>query len=246
MKCLELSLHEPHTNLALDEALLEECQAREGEEVLRFWESARYFVVMGAGGVLGEEVNLPVCREDKLPVLRRSSGGGTVLQGPGCLNYALVLDRKLRGEIDTITGTNGYVLGRMCRALNAIHPGVAPQGTSDLAIDGMKISGNAQRRKARYVLFHGTVLYAFDLGMVTRYLREPQRRPEYRSRRTHAQFVRNFPAERAQIVEAIRQEWRCAGERADWPEAATESAAAKRGYVLAPGTPSSAGLDRRD
>ena len=43
MKLLDLTLPSPAENLACDEALLDWCENGEGEEVLRFWESARTF-----------------------------------------------------------------------------------------------------------------------------------------------------------------------------------------------------------
>ena len=70
-------------------------------------------------------------------------------------------------------------------------------GTSDLAAAGRKFSGNAQQRKRRFLLHHGTLLYAFDLSRVGRYLRPPPRQPEYRAGRDHVAFLRNLdlPAE---------------------------------------------------
>ena len=47
MKLLDLTLPPPAENLAYDEALLNWCESGDGEEVLRFWESPEYFVVVG-------------------------------------------------------------------------------------------------------------------------------------------------------------------------------------------------------
>ena len=60
--------------------------------VLHTGESAwPWAVVLGAAGVIREDVNEETCRQDAVPVGRRSSGGGTVLLGPGCCLYSLVL-----------------------------------------------------------------------------------------------------------------------------------------------------------
>jgi lipoate-protein ligase A len=72
-------------------------------------------------------------------------------------------------------------------------------GTSDLAWDGRKVSGNAQQRKARHVLHHGTLLYGFDLPAVARYLNPPEREPPYRAGRPHADFVTNLPTDAATL-----------------------------------------------
>lgn len=67
------------------------------------------------------------------------------------------------------------------------------EGISDLALDGRKVSGNAQRRSSAAVLHHGTVLYEFNVGRVGRYLRRPQKEPAYRAGRGHEEFLTNLP-----------------------------------------------------
>src|SRR5437762_2065530 len=72
-------------------ALLLEAEAGQGGEVLRLWEWPELAVVVGAGCRLADDVNESACLADGVPILRRSSGGGTVLLGPGCLLFSLVL-----------------------------------------------------------------------------------------------------------------------------------------------------------
>src|SRR5262245_30836384 len=81
----------PESLLACEEALLDQGESTNHNGFLTFWESMTYFVVLGYSKHLGEEVFEEECARSKVSVLRRSSGGGTVLQGPGCLNYTLVL-----------------------------------------------------------------------------------------------------------------------------------------------------------
>src|SRR5258708_40181256 len=91
MKYLDLTLPTPQQNLACDEALLDAGEEGLGEGVLRTWESKEYFVVLGHACKARADVNLDTCRAQGIPVLRRCSGGGTVVQGPGCFNYAGIL-----------------------------------------------------------------------------------------------------------------------------------------------------------
>src|SRR5438093_1002596 len=72
-------------NLLFDEFLLSQ-----REEALRFWECSRPVVVLGHGGRLKEQVRIDACAADGVEVLRRGSGGGAVVLGPGCLNYSLI------------------------------------------------------------------------------------------------------------------------------------------------------------
>jgi lipoate---protein ligase len=181
-------------NLAADEALLLAAEAGDGGEVLRFWEWPAFAVVLGAGGSVAIDVNEDACRADGVPVHRRASGGGTVLVGGGCLLFSLVLTYKRAAELRDVTASYRWILGRVQDALRPIAP-LEPVGISDLAWAGRKVSGNAQQRKARHVLHHGTLLYAFVLPAVGRYLNPPEREPAYRAGRPHGDFVANLPAD---------------------------------------------------
>lgn len=206
MKFLDLSYQKPEENLACDEALLDIAEEESGEQVLRFWESDLHFVVTGSSNRVDREVHTATCEKDGVPILRRRSGGGTVLQGPGCLNYALIL--RMTGDFSTISGTNATVLGRHCEALQPLVGGaVMRKGFSDLALGALKFSGNAQRRRLRFLMFHGTILYRFDLGMISRYLPFPSKQPEYREGRQHHEFLVNIPTPDREIKSAIGNAW---------------------------------------
>ena len=251
MNLLDLTLPSPAENLALDEALLDAAESGGGGEMLRLWESPVHFVVLGAGCRAAEEVDLGRCRADGMPVLRRCSGGGTVLQGPGCLSYALVLEKARRPELETIAGTNRLVLETIARALSGIAgalggmqqapggaayavesvpqaPGnpagaIQPAGISDLAANGMKFSGNAQRRPRKHcILFHGTLLYRMDLRLMARYLREPAKQPDYRMRRPHCQFVDNLPASTDDLRRALAGAFQVSRQGQAWPTEAVQ------------------------
>ncbi len=205
MQFLDYTCPTPAENLALDEALLDHAEHHDGPEVLRVWESARPFLVLGLSCKVAEDVHVEACLRDGLPVLRRRSGGGTVLQGPGSLSYALVLRVSRDPDLASIGGTNRWVLERVRQALLPLTGGIEMRGISDLAIAGRKISGNAQRRKREWILFHGTLLHAFDVEQVERYQRLPPRRPEYRGERAHRDFLRTLTASPFDIRSALRR-----------------------------------------
>lgn len=238
MKYLDLTLPTPAENLACDEALLDLCESGEAGEILRFWEPMDYFVVVGYGNRVAREVNLAACEKAGIPVLRRCTGGGTVLQGPGCLNYSLIL-RITDGPLQNITSTNRFILERNCAALNILradagtplqtrtldsgirHPApgidsiaqvtgkpVRRQGDTDLAIGGLKFSGNAQRRRSQTLLFHGTFLLHFDLDCMEAVLPMPSRQPDYRQGRAHREFLMNLSLPSDSVKRVVRDCWR--------------------------------------
>lgn len=221
MKYLDWTLPTPAENLACDEALLDFCEAGACGGVLRFWEPEQHFVVLGYANQAGQEVNVNACRSRQIPILRRCTGGGTVLQGPGCLNYSLVLRIDSSTELQTITGTNCSIMSRHREALTSLlNAPVAVKGFTDLALEDLKFSGNAQRRKREFLLFHGTFLLAFDIAMVEELLLSPSRQPDYRRNRSHSNFLTQLDVPSAAIKAALRRCWGATEPLKEFPLAA--------------------------
>lgn len=219
MNYLDLTLPNLAENLALDEALLLQAEAGTGGEVLRCWEWSKPAVILGAGCRLAEDVNEAACRADEIAIARRSSGGGTVLLGQGCLLFSLVLAYDHSPLLREIPSSYRFILDRMCVGLRSILNDVSQAGISDLAAAGLKFSGNAQQRKRHHLLHHGTLLYDFDLARVSRYLHPPLRQPEYRHERPHDAFLRNLPTSAAQLKQALQATWQASPRAADRPTA---------------------------
>jgi lipoate-protein ligase A len=211
MKLCDLTLPTPEENLACDEALLDLCEAGGSEELLRFWAPPQYFVVVGYANKAATEVNLTVCRELGIPVLRRCTGGGTVLQGPGVLNCSLILRIDESGPCHSIPATNQFILERHRDALvGLVQASIEWRGQTDLALGGLKFAGNAQRRRRRFLLFHGSFLLHLDLGLLAKVLPQPSRQPTYRGNRSHAEFLINLNVPDHAIKAALSQTWHAA------------------------------------
>lgn len=211
MRCLDASFARPSLYLAFDEVLLESVETGRAEDTLWFWESPAPFVVLGVSQAVAREVNETECEQAGVPILRRCSAGGCVVQGPGCLNFTLALTYERHPEIKTIRGSYCYILGRICSSLRRRGIAASHMGISDLAVGDKKFSGNAQRRRKRGILHHGSVLYQFDLPSIARYLKEPEDRPDYRGARRHLDFVQNLPLSCAGIKEAIGEAFGATG-----------------------------------
>lgn len=217
MHLLDLTLPTLAENLALDEALLQDAEAG-GAEVLRFWEwTAAHAVILGAGGKRAEEANVAVCERDGVPILRRSSGGGAVLLGPGCLLFSLVLAYERQPALVDLHASYRFILQTLADALAPLAPGIAPAGISDLAIGGRKCSGNSQQRKRTHLLHHGTLLCSFDLQQIPRYLAHPPREPDYRGQRSHLDFVSNLGVPIEKVKARLRTAWQAEVPLGAWP-----------------------------
>jgi lipoate---protein ligase len=190
--------------LAHDRALFDAVETGRADVLSRCWESTSPVVVVGRHGDLAE-VHQEACREHHVPIVRRFSGGGAVVLGPGCLNYAVAVSFVSRPEFIDVQAGFAMILAAVVEAVRV--PGLRLAGAADLVLDGRKVSGNAQRRGRRALIHHGTLLYDFDSSLASRYLHEPVRQPTYRGRRSHADFIGNLPLDadtlRARLVTAI-------------------------------------------
>jgi lipoate-protein ligase A len=229
-------LESPAANLALDEALLDWAEANGASaEVLRAWESPVPIVVLGRSSRMDEEVDVAACAERGIPILRRSSGGAAIVAGPGCLMYAVALSYGRRPQARGIQQSHGYVLDRLAEALRSVVPAVERAGTSDLVLadsrsaeTARKFSGNSLRVKRTHFLYHGTLLYDFDLSLAAAYLRSPPRQPVYRQARGHAEFIANLPLARDAVERAVSAAWPTDGEFVDWPRTRVDQLVAER------------------
>jgi lipoate-protein ligase A len=201
------------------------------ESALWFWEGRAPFVAIGYGQKVDREVDRAACELLGIPILRRCSGGGAVVQGPGCLSYGLALRMDLDRALATIPAANRWIMERQRKAIaGVVSPGAAVtvRGHTDLVLGERKFSGNAQRRRRFALLFHGTFLLNFNLELMTRLLRFPSAQPEYRSSRPHTEFVVNLHLARERVETAIREEWGAVETIAKLPEAEMEALLASR------------------
>ena len=181
--------------LAAEAAALDALAAG-GPEALHLWEASGYAAVLPRSGSDASHLLRP--ESPGVEVIRRTSGGGSVVVGPGCLCYGLVLSLDRRPELLDVPRSYQTLLG----ALAAELPGVTVAG-SDLLAGDRKVAGHAQRRTRHGLLHHGAILHDFDLPLITRTLREPRRRPAHRGPRTHDDFLANAPATREDLVAAL-------------------------------------------
>lgn len=195
MRVKDITFSTPAENLLFDDVLLALAEAGEAAEgMLRFWESDAPFIVLGRSGVAERELQLDAVGFSGIPVLRRSSGGGTVVQGKGCLNYALVLPKTLDRRLADVRDSYRWISEKVLGVLREGGVDAVFQPISDLALaDGQKkFSGNAQRRARSFILHHGTLLYRFNLAQIARLLAMPLDVPPYRQGRGHLEFVTNI------------------------------------------------------
>lgn len=189
------------TNMAMDEALLESVIAGDSLPTLRFYAWAPPCLSLGRGQKLAE-VDLDACRAAGVDVVRRPTGGRSILHTDE-LTYSVCLpqaDQRAQGGV--VEGyrrlSEGLLAGLHLLGVEAIQargrqaPGdeqtaVCFESPSDyeITVGGRKLVGSAQRRAQGGVLQHGTLPLYGDLARIVDCLafspaeREVQRRRVY-------------------------------------------------------------------
>jgi lipoate-protein ligase A len=129
-----------------------------------------------------------------------------------------VLNTSADSRLANASTTNDHVLERHAGVISTLTgEKVGVSGSSDLTIGGRKISGNAQRRRLRSLLFHGCILLDFDIALIEELLPLPSRQPAYREGRGHTEFLRNLRISAEGLKRALRDSWGASLPAADLP-----------------------------
>ncbi|MGJ4751683.1 lipoate--protein ligase [Leptospira kmetyi] len=152
-----------------------------------------------ANSFQGEGFHQKVFDAEFPSIVRRASGGGTVVHHPEeNLNFTFFVSLDVKPELYKVKESYDYFLGLVINALKRQTLDASFRGKSDLAIfeKGLekKISGNAQFRKKGAVVHHGTLILKSSLiERVAGLLGHPPEEPEYRKNRKHSDFVTSLP-----------------------------------------------------
>jgi lipoate-protein ligase A len=227
-------------DLAQEEARLSSVAANAPPFLLAYgWD--RPVLVLGYGQDLSE-VNLAVCRERGVSVLRRCSGGAGVLhQGDLALSLVLPGDHPWVGSIaglyeEFVAALQGglHALGVETTRSQAHRPGGRPRSAicfedhraETLLFEGKKVLGCAQARRRGAVLIHGALLLGVDAGLQSEVYGVTRERIEallgsvpqeaYATRETLAKHLAQFLAET--LGEMVRPFQGAAQPSADLPQ----------------------------
>jgi lipoate-protein ligase A len=145
---------------------------------------------MGAGSKAETDVFAEQVEIDRVPVLRRRGGGGTVVLSPGQVVLALVTEVSSPFQNLSYFRAINHWFRLALQKLGVA--GVEDRGVSDLALGEKKILGTSLYRRRKILFYQASLLVDNDLSLFDRYLRFPSRVPDYREGRGHLDFCTNL------------------------------------------------------
>jgi len=151
------------------------------------WQPDATYVILGQSDTPETSLNRDAIIADKIMVMKRPSGGHTVLLSPNTLIIS-VLDKspdisQTRSWFNQIS-QNILIALKQCGVVNA-----EIKGTSDIVINNRKILGSSMYRSKDNVLWHGVLNVSEKPETIARYLAHPITEPKYRQNRNHISFV---------------------------------------------------------
>ena len=143
----------PYFNIAAEEYVLKHFS----EDVFMLWQNEPSVIIGKHQNTLAE-INHQYVEKNRIPVVRRISGGGTVFHDLGNLNFTFI--KTIHGE-DLVDFKR--FIDPIINVLKELGIDARQEGHNDIRINGLKCSGNAEHVFKNRVLHHGTILFSSDL-----------------------------------------------------------------------------------
>ena len=159
-------------------------------------------VVLGISGQPSKLVKVEDVSRDNIPMIRRFSGGGTVILHSGSFLVSFVCRKDFLGAERNLAESPGGLMSwsqsyyaDMFRRMRESNRMDVDESTEfgltgqDYTFGGTrKIGGNAQALSKDRFVHHTSFLWSYDPDIM-KYLTIPEKQPEYRANRDHGDFL---------------------------------------------------------
>ncbi|XP_031254050.1 uncharacterized protein LOC116112023 [Pistacia vera] len=144
-------------------------------------------IVMGISGKPSELLKVGSILREQVPVIRRFTGGGTVVVDNGTIFVTLICNK------DAVPGVQPYPRSVMYWSgllYNEVFRGTGDFQLleNDYVFGDRKFGGNAQSITKNRWIHHTSFLWDYKVGNMA-YLKQPARAPKYRLARDHTKFI---------------------------------------------------------
>lgn len=114
-------------------------------------------VMLGRNQLIDNEVNTDYCKEHKIDIFRRKSGGGCIYADKGCIQFSYISRAVNANEAFTA------YMQRMADLLKGLKIDAQLSGRNDILINGTKVSGCAFYQLSNRSVLHNSLLFDTQL-----------------------------------------------------------------------------------
>ncbi|MFW6137706.1 MAG: lipoyl protein ligase domain-containing protein [Spirochaetota bacterium] len=165
-----------------------------GEEyAFSVFEPEQTQVVLGRACKIENDVFIENCQKDRVPILKRMGGGGSVVLTQGIVVISLAGKTPVPFNLAEHMNSVNRSIIRVLESFNITNLSI--KGTSDIVLRNRKILGSSLYRKKNLVLYQGSLLVKPDMSIFDRYLKHPEKEPAYRKKRKHSCFMTSLHQE---------------------------------------------------
>ena len=201
-RLLDLTLGDPYSNLAFEEALLRTALV----PTLRVWRNQKS-VVLGRAQLAEFETDVTYCRRSSIPIVRRMTAGGAVYNGPGNLNWTFCVQKgwggdDFRGTLDAKRVFSRFA-SMVVAALGDCGVKASFSPPNSIEAGSGKVSGMAAFVSREATICHGTLLVSADLDEVQRLTKPSDSTIGRRYPRSRHVAVANCAVDETDFIEAL-------------------------------------------
>jgi len=208
-RMLETGYHTAAENMAIDYAILKAHSEGLVLPTIRFYGWSPPAISIGYFQRLNEEIDMEACKREGVSYVRRITGGGAVFHEDE-VTYSCIVSEKNPKISHQILESYDQICGAIIKGLEEldIHSSFAP--INDIVVNGKKISGNAQTRKMKTVLQHGTILLDVDVEKMFSILKVPNEKikdkmiSNVKERVTSLSHVLSEPPSFTEVIAALK------------------------------------------
>lgn len=146
-------------NMAVDESILENVISGKSNPTLRLYSWSNTCVSIGYFQGIHDSINTDKCNELGITILRRTTGGGTVLHDKE-LTYSFVLPVSLVPP--DVVESYRFLCAIILSSLQELGINAVFKPINDILVENKKISGSAQTRRGGCLLQHGTIILDYN------------------------------------------------------------------------------------
>ncbi|XP_057436017.1 uncharacterized protein LOC130728533 isoform X2 [Lotus japonicus] len=144
-------------------------------------------IVMGLSGKLSELIEVKPVLRDHIPIIRRFTGGGTVVVDHGTIFVTLICNKDAVPHVQPFPRSIMSWSGQLYSEVFEGHADFRLR-ENDYVFGDRKFGGNAQSITKHRWVHHTSFLWDYE-GKNMAYLKLPAKAPKYRLTRDHMDFV---------------------------------------------------------